>query len=171
MAKRVTTFRRRTSRPNNAWAGVISSTAVVVPANSSVLLGSLVPSNVNIDETQLRVIGSATIESDASGLETQVGAVGLIVVSNAALAAGVASIPKPATDIDDDGWFCHAQFAQQGQTVSLSPTASHSYPFNSKAKRIVQDGEGIAIMVENIHASFGFEISLQFRILSRVTGT
>jgi len=128
-------------------------------------------SNPNIDETQMRVIGSITVVSDQpTSLERQIGSVGLIVVSDNAIAAGAASIPGPSTDIDNDGWFCHTQFAQN--TVA-NPTASlpPPYAFVSKGRRIVQEGMGIAIMVENIHATHGMIVALQFRMLSRVTGT
>ena len=169
MARRTTSVKR--SRPNNSWFSVISSTWVTIPAASKVLLGSLAPSNQNIDETQLRVIGSVAIASDQSGAnEFQIGSVGLIVVSAVAVTAGIASIPGPSTDGDDDGWFCHQQFAMFGQQSSDS-LQSVRIPFESKGRRIVQDGEAIAIVAENIHATNGLILNLQFRLLSRVTGT
>ncbi len=167
MARR-TILQRGTRKHNNAWFGVISSTYVNVPAASKVLLGSLVLSNTNIDETQLRVIGGVSVISDVSTGEEQIGSVGLIVVSTTAIAAGIASIPGSSSDSEDDGWFCHQFFAQD---MKFSGVQSTMYPFQSKGRRVVQDGEGIAIVAENSHASEGLNIALQFRILSRVTGT
>ena len=112
MAHRRTTSRSNV-RHNNAWFSVVSSTFIVIPAASKVLLGTLTLSNPNIDETQLRVIGSVAVGSDqAAAFENQIGSVGLIVVSDVAAAAGAASIPGPSTNGDDDGWFCHQNFAQ-----------------------------------------------------------
>ncbi len=172
MARRVQTTLRRGSRHNNAWFGVTSSTAITLAAGTSVLAGSLALSNAQIDETQLRVIGSITVTSDTASVEDQIGSAGLIVVSDAAIAVGITAIPKPSTDIEDDGWFCHTQFGQTSSAASSSAGVnSLMYPFNSKAKRIVHDGQSIAIVVQNLHATFGLKFILQFRILSRVTGT
>jgi len=170
MARRLTTLRRGSVKHNNAWSAVISSDYITIPAASKVLLGALALSNTNIDETILRVIGSVNVNTDtSSSQERQIGSVGLIVVSNNAQAAGVASIPGPSTDSEDDGWFCHAFFAQTNPT-GADPDA-HTYNFSSKGRRIVQEGELIAIVAENSHASHGFILNLQFRLLSRVTGT
>ncbi len=153
---------------NNSWGAVVSSVFVTVGANSKVLLGSLTLNNPNIDETVLRVIGQVAVITDSATFESQIGSVGLIVVSNQAVAAGAASIPGPSTDMEDDGWFCHALFAQDAKAGDINST---SYPFESKGRRVVQEGESIAIMAENIHASEGMTVAVQFRILSRVTGT
>ena len=171
MARRLTTLRRGSPKHNNSWAGIVSSDYVTVSPATKVLLGSLALSNVNIDETVLRVIGAIDVVSDqAAAVERQIGAVGLIVVSNQAITAGAASIPGPATDSDDDGWFCHT-FWQQVTVSTVSDVVSRLYPFVSKGRRVVQEGESIAIMAENIHASHNTLVDLQFRLLSRVTGT
>ncbi len=169
MARRLTSRVRR-SRPNNSWSGVVVAAFTVVPANSKILLGSLVLSNPNIDETALRVVGHLVVLSDQSGaVEQQLGAAGLIHVSNRAITAGVASIPSPATDIEDDGWFTHQTFMTVNQDASTAQPML--YDFSSKGRRITEDGQSIAVVVENSHASFGLKIAIQFRILSRVTGT
>ncbi len=171
MARRLTTSRRGSSKHNNSWGAVVSSTALTIPAASKVLLGSLTLNNPNIDETVLRVIGNLTVMSDQTGVEEFViGSVGLIVVSNQAVAAGIASIPGSSTDSEDDGWFAHQFFSYIGQTVATQPSFLNM-PFESKGRRVVQEGEAIAIVAENIHASQGLKVILQFRILSRVTGT
>ncbi len=172
MARRLT-ISRRGQRPNNSWFGVISSEYVDVAAATKQLLGSLVPSNAGIDETVLRLIGNVSVMSDqAANLERQIGSIGLIVVSNQAVAAGAASIPGPSTDIEDDGWFAHMQFAQlTNRDTDAVGIASLTYDFSSKGRRVVQEGESIAIMAENIHATNALSLALQFRLLSRVTGT
>ncbi len=175
MARRQTISQRGGSRANRNWASVISATNVTVPASSKTLLGLLALSNAGIDETVLRVRGSFSITSDqVAATESQIGSVGLIVVSDRAATVGVTAVPGSSTDADDDGWFVHQSFAQQFLFVSAVGVQSHhstTYDFSSKAKRIVHDGQTIAIMAENIHATFGLQINLQFRMLSMVRGT
>ena len=158
-------------RPNNSWGIFAVSVFTNIPAASKVLMGTIFLSNPGIDETVLRIIGNITIASDNPGaIETQIGSVGLIVVSDEAVAAGVASIPGPSADGDNDGWFAHqtfAMFSSQVATLNMSQV----WPFQSKVRRVVQDGSVIAIVIENDHATHGFLAALQFRVLGRVTGT
>ncbi len=177
MARRTTggfAGRQRASRPNRSWNGLVSSAATNVAGTSKVLLGSFTPSNSGIDETILRSRGMFAIETDNSGAtEEQVGAFGLIVVTDNAFAAGVASIPGPATDVDDDGWFVWVPIVQRFEFVSavgVEPQMATQYQIDSHAKRIVSDGQTVAIIVENFGAG-GFTININFRILSQVRGT
>ena len=167
--KALTTQRRR--RPNNNWGALATSDYVTVAGNTKVLVASVALSNPGIDETIMRIIGSINVVSDqAAALERQIGAAGLIVVTDLALAAGAASIPGPSTDAGDDGWFCHQFFSQFNQ-LSDGNTMGFQYDFSSKGRRVVEDGKVIAVMVENSHATESLLINLQFRILGRVTGT
>ncbi len=102
----------RRSNPNRAWAGTVD-TENAFGGGSKILLGSFSLSNPNIDETILRTVGVLSIRSDQiAAPEEQVGAFGMIKVTDLAIAAGAASIPGPVTDIGDDGWFVHVPFAQ-----------------------------------------------------------
>ena len=166
---------RRSSTPNRSWGGAFSTANVAVAANTKILLGSFTPSNPNIDETVLRTVGSIWVGSDQTGsVEDVIGAFGLIIVTDLALAAGAASIPGPITDIADDGWFVYQPFVGQFRTVSAAGYTSPDgteYQFDSKAKRRTGEGQSIAIMVQNASASHGFNIKIGFRLLSMVTGT
>ncbi len=160
--RRLTTLVRRT--PNRNWVGIFSSTTVTVPAASKVLLGSLALSNPGIDETALRVRGGFLCRSDQSAAsEDQIGAIGLIVVSDRAIVTGITAIPGPVTDSDDDGWFTH-QWIQQKfvfkDATGFDSDDGHHYPFETKGKRITHDGQSIAIVAENIHATHGFNVVL-----------
>ena len=123
--------------------------------------------------TQLRCVGGVDVASDqAAAVEAQIGAVGLIIVTDVAFAAGIASIPGPVTDGADDGWFVHVLFAQETLLVATDAIASKWYPFDQKAKRILHgNGEVIAIVAENIHATQGMKVLFQFRLLAQVRGT
>ncbi len=174
MARRPTIQRRRTPS-NKSWAGTAATAFVTVPAASKILLGSFSLSNPGIDETLLRVRGMFSFKSDqAANSEDQLGAVGMILVTDTALAVGITAIPSPVTDDDDDGWLVHQYFAQHFHNLSsvgFVNDLGKGYPFESKAKRIVHDGTSIAIVAENIHATHGISIALMFRVLSMVRGS
>ena len=105
---RNTHFTQNRSRPNRAWSSHFEAATTSVGPSTKVLLGSFGLSNVNIDETALRVVGMLSVASDQTAVsEHIVGALGLIRVSDTALAAGAASIPGPITDAGDDGWFVY----------------------------------------------------------------
>jgi len=158
-------------RPNNNWAALTGTDYTVIPAASKVLLATFALGNPGIDETMLRVIGMFSIASDQNAaIEDQIGAVGLIQVTDQAIATGVAAIPGPGTDADSDGWFAHRFFAQQSVLVTTLDN-SKQYDFESKGRRVVHDGYSVAVVVENVHATFGLGICLSFRALSRITGT
>ncbi len=92
-----------------------------------------------------------------------------MVVTDLALAAGAASVPGPVTDIGDDGWFLYVPIVQSGRLTDSQDGTQ--YPFDSKAKRIVETGSSLVAVVENAHASIAFDINLGFRMLSMVRGT
>jgi len=86
---------------------------VVLPAASKVLLETVVLSNPGINETVRRTRGGVFVSSDqGAAVELQTGAFGAIIVSDTAVAAGVASLPDPVTDASDDGWFVWVPFTQ-----------------------------------------------------------
>ena len=166
---------QRRSPPNRAWAGVVSTGFTTVAANTKVLLGFLSLSNPNIDETVLRTVGVLGVMSDqVAATEDIIGAVGMILVSDTAFAAGVASIPGPVTDVADDGWFLYIPIVQAfgfASAVGIDGSFAIQYAFDSKVKRRVEEGQTGAIVVENSSASFGFQVAFVLRLLSMVTGT
>ncbi len=163
----------RKAPSNKSWAGVMTP-SIAVAGSTKILLGSFSLSNVNIDETTLRTVGAIEVHSDqVAASEVQLGAFGLIMVNDLAVAAGAASIPGPVTDINDDGWFVYVPIVQRlnvGDSTGLQPEFGVRYAFDSKAKRKTDEGFKIAIMVENATAA-GFIISIGFRLLSMVRGT
>ncbi len=174
-ARRARQFPRRSSAPNRSWAGFNTASPVVVAAGTKVLLATLVLSNPGIDETVLRNVGVVSIQSDQSAAtEQQIGAFGMIQVTDIAAAAGVASIPGPITDGTDDGWFTYVPFAQAFQFktgVGFQGNVAQLYQFDSKARRRTSEGQLLAMVVENAHATHGLQIAVVLRTLSMVSGT
>ena len=169
-------FNRSSSRPNRGWSGLIETTFTLVAPNSRVLLSLGAPNNPGIDLTVLRTVGGLFVTSDQTAAsETQVGALGMIMVTDAAAAIGITAIPDPVTQLEDDGWFLYQSFAQSNVVLSgvgFSFNTGNWYPFDSKAKRIFS-GEGVqfAVVVSNAHPTTGINVLLNFRTLTQVRGT
>ena len=161
--------RRMARRPvvrkqiNWSWAG-IATTPTTVAASTKVLLASFVLSTA-FDETITRVRGHMSVTSDQAATPQEVrGALGFVRVTDRAVAAGAASIPGPITDIDDDGWFVFVPVASHGARVS---NANPEYAIESKAQRIIREGEVSAVMYENASSLDGVIVTLTLRFLSR----
>ena len=162
------------SRPNRSWAGVSSTAFTTVAANSAVLVGSFVLNNTGIDETILRTVGTLAIRSDQlSATENQIGAMGIALVTDAAHAAGVASLPDPITEIADDGWLLYVPFVNNFTFITAAGFDNNimRLDFDSKAKRVVSEGQRAAIVIANGDAANGFQFALVMRLLSQVRGT
>ena len=153
-------FTGRRSRRGTNWARTVEATVTTVPAASKVLLASFALSNPGIAETVVRTLGKFFWVSDqASAVESQLGAFGWIVVNDLALAAGAASIPGPVTDASDDGWFVWEAFGSKSEGFANGEPgfASELIKWESRAARRTEEGFGIAVMVENAHATTGFQ--------------
>ena len=158
----------RSVRAPTNWSGFSDVAMTTVSAGTKSLLGTFALDNPGIGETVRRTRGVITISSDQeAGAELQIGAFGLVVVNDLALAAGAASIPGPITNDDDDGWFVWVPFARASSAADGFD--SQSFQFDSKAMRRVAEGFGLAVMVENAHASQGLRISVNFRLLSSLS--
>jgi len=163
--------RRRVS--NTSWAGQIPAAVTAVAATTKVLIGGFSPSNAGITETILRthVVGVGIPTAEGADVFLSL-AFGMIVVTDLAAAAGAASIPGPGTDAGDDGWFVHKLAVARWEVADATGIAWAGWPINveSKAKRRVEEGFQIAVMVENLSASAA-EVAFSIRLLSQVTGT
>jgi len=158
-------FVRTRQRTASDWGRLVDPHTTVA-AGTKVLLATLVLSNPGIGETVRRTHVMLSVISDqGAALEQQNGALGMIVVSDLAIAAGVASIPGPVTDASDDGWFLwfgvsQVVGAQLGGGVTQSTGVS--YVIDSKGMRKVADGFTIAVVYESLSqgASVGTAVSL-----------
>ena len=173
MARRFPNRSNSGARPNRAWVGAFSVAQVNIPANSAVLISTFALSNAGIDETILRTVGSFFVGLDQIvANEQQLGAFGLILATDQAISVGITAIPDPITDINDDGWFVYVPIQQETQYATVvGQSMGRTYDFDSKAKRVVYTGTGVAVVVANSHATNGLDISVGFRMLSQVRGT
>ncbi len=92
--------------------------------------------------TITRTVGQLNIRSDQTGAAEQ-GTLGLgaMIVREPARAAGIASLPTPLSENVDDGWFVYQLGGWSGGPLEGSPI--HTYNFDSRAQRKVQDGDAI----------------------------
>ncbi len=160
---------RTRKRAAPAWGFLGATSTAAVAADSKVLLGSFVLSNPPLGETILRTRAQLWVSSDQdSVIENQIGAFGMIVVTDRAIAAGAASIPGPYTDGGDDGWFVHQPFVQRNAASGVV-TSGVIYEIDSKAMRKVEDGGEIAVMVENASVTHGILVIFAVRLLAKLT--
>ena len=166
-----TTVVRRSKRMTD-WALVaFPATLIAVPANSKVLVASFTAASLATlaPFTIVRTRGYFSISSDqVAASEDQLGAFGLALINETARALGVTGIPGPSFDSTWDAWFFHQYFGehlQVGSNVGLEPAFAKTFPIDSKAMRKVEGDQGLALMVENTHATHGFNISVGLRIL------
>jgi len=167
------TFRRSSGRANLDWSVFSDVETNVSGPSVKVLLNGFV-GVPEIDQTVLRVRAALWIVTDQiiAG-ENQIGAWGAIVVTDDAFAAGVTAVPGPVSDAGSD-WFVYQPFAQKflfSTAAAFHANAANQIMVDSKAKRIVERNETIAVVVESSSDSEGFNFLYQGRILSKITGT
>jgi len=156
------------------WGRLVSTRFTILPG-AKALLATFTLTNPGISETVRRTRGRFEVLSDQGSLiEAQDGALGMIVVSDRAVAAGAASIPGPITDASDEGWFVWEGFVQHSRevlagSVSGGGPGSSPYAFDSKAMRKVAEGFTIAVMAEATAASGGIVIALAVSLLGSRT--
>ena len=163
----------RARRPATSWGRVVSASQITIPAASKVLVGTFGLFNDGISEVVRRTRGTYLVSSDqTTAYEFQFGSMGFIVATSVAIAAGVASLPGPVTEANDDGWFVWEPFTQLSQATEAGSThdgISTIRNFDSKAMRRIDQGFGVAVVVENSHATHGFEFAFAFSLLASRT--
>ncbi len=158
--------RRTTARRGTNWSRFITFAPVFVGFGQKVFVTFFQLSNPGITETVVRTLGQFFVTSDqAIAVEEQIGAWGMVRITDAALAIGVTAMPGPVTDLDDEGWMVWQGFSQNGQLTTGGPSG-FMYSFESKAARRIEEGHSMAIVVENAHASEGFRFSLTLSLIS-----
>ena len=156
-------LRRRQS--NVSWGG-FQVPATVIPVETKLILGSFILAT-QFDETVLRVRGEIMATSDQTALlERAEGALGMIVVSEDAFAAGISAVPGPVSDIGNDGWFLWQAYTTYFDLIQgMTP---HFITIDSKAKRIIREGSRIAVVAEGAASPEATACIVQgyFRVLS-----
>ena len=148
-------------------------------ASDTITSGSVLMSVLNAAALELRPftvirthitlhVNSDQIAAD----ELQICAFGLEVVSEAAAAAGVASIPTPFTELDSDFWFLHqiimAEFTF-ASGVGFDADGGKTVTIDSKAMRKVNNDEQVAIVAQgDFTVGSGFAVTMAGRMLIKL---
>ncbi len=147
----------------NAEVNIAASTSALVASAAAATLAPFAPFTI------VRTRGVLWFGSDQEAAdEIQIGAMGLAIVSEAARAAGAASIPGPMTDATFDGWFAHQYFANKFSFVTAAGFDSVSgrmIEFDSKGMRKVTTDDALVFVIENFGATQGINVTFGLRIL------
>jgi len=145
------------------------NTSVTLAASTAVLDQSL--AGITEPITAVRCRGSIWVGSDQEASEEiWLGAVGMAVVTDQALAAGVGSVPTPITDKDSDSWIMHRYFSGKfliASGVGIESQGYFEFEFDSKAMRKIPEGSTLIWVVENA-GTVGLEYILQFAVLVKL---
>ena len=170
MARRHSTFRRGSGqRRSTSWLdiplGIVNVGAGGASIFASLSVAELAKRPFTIVRTHLEVkFGS----DQAIATESQLGAIGLCVVSDQAAAIGITAVPTPDTDLSSDLWFLNQVvfndflfFSQAG----FEDNAGRRYSIDSKAMRKVNDDQDVLVVVEATGGSDGTQFFVGGRIL------
>ncbi len=142
---------RQRKTQNLSWAG-IEIAPTIIAASAKVVLGSFILST-EWDETIMRSRGEVVYTSDqVAAIETPTSALGMMVVSEDAFAAGVGAgaLPGPVTDISFDEWFFWLPLTGYADSSGKQP---NFISFDQKGKRIVRQGSRVMVMAEGQDAA------------------
>ena len=119
--------------------------------------------------TIVRTHFELTLQSDQSaGIENQIACLGLAVVSDQAVAAGVGSVPTPFTDMGSDLWFVHKLLYGDESKLTDRTTSATRVSLDSKAMRKVDIGQDIIVVGELATGSSGLILTAGGRMLVKV---
>jgi len=150
----------------DAEASLAASASVLTQTLSAASLVNTLPATI------VRTRGILWVSSDQEAQDEEpFGALGFAVVSEQARATGITAVPTPITDEGSDLWFVHQYWQADMSFISASGYTTNgfkAYEFDSKAMRKVQDGDSVAVVMENANASFGCTFILKFRMLFKL---
>ncbi len=146
--------------------------AVTVPFNTAVLVGvfdaaALALRPLTIVRSRLEVLWGS---DQTAASEQPHGALGAMIVSDQASAAGAGSIPDPITN-SDAPWFVYEPLIvrfEQLTAAGFESDAGFHVKVDSKAMRKVGNNEDIAIVAVNSDAAHGAVISITGRFLVKL---
>ena len=166
MANRVA-VRARGARRRTHWTAAAG--AVSLTATNNALLTSLPTGHEG--ETIVRIRGHAhafllTAAAVGDGFS---GAFGVALVTAAAAAAGIASVPTPIAEAAWDGWMLHQFFDVRSGLVDTGAPGSQSMILDSKAMRKANEDESLVFIVEVVEdGTATMDFLFRARILSMI---
>ncbi len=171
MARRFGRTVVRSTKRGSVWLG-LNIGATAIPASSAVLVGSLNAAALALRPfTVVRTRFVVRWASDqVAAIEDPHGALGMIVVTDTAVAAGVASIPTPTTNTNA-GWFVHQPLLVGFDFITgvgFDSNAGMQYTVDSKAMRKVGDDDQVPIVVDNNNGADAAIVTMIGRMLVKL---
>ena len=154
--------RGRSPRRKTDWIGWPDAGMTAITGNTKTIMGSfgfIEPTTI----VRFRGIITVGVQNTADD-KAILGAYGVAIVTDLALAAGAASIPGPWTDNDWDGWFVLQPFnlALEFTTDVGWDKIQSEYVIDSKAMRKAVDGDSLVTIVETQSGACTFNESVRF---------
>ena len=153
------------------WVGQADQDAIAVASGASVIIASFDAGAAHmIRPTVVRTRGEVSIINSVftGGNVVIGGAFGVCVVTQEALAAGTASIPRPFDDSDWDGWYVWQSFRAEYELADATGkvglnAGSLRYQVDSKGMRKLTENERLVMMAES--QTGAFDIAMHLRML------
>ena len=148
------------------WVGPADQTFVAVATGGATIVATFDPSALGmLKPTVVRTRGDVSIIPNSVGADLNiVGAYGLAIVSDQAVAIGVTGIPTPWTDPSWDGWFVWRSFGyrvENSTSVSINSPLNISHEVDSKAMRKITDNETMVMVAESQAGAFNISMALR----------
>ena len=165
-------YRGGVMRRETEWfGGGFSVDTLLAASATAVLTASLNAAALALRPfTVVRTHAFLLVRSDQSAAtESWIGNYGMCVVSDQAIAAGVGSVPTPATEQSSDLWFLHHTVIGRSDLIGTEWVADNrQVEIDSRAMRKVAEGSDIAIVLEAGIGGNGIRTSDTFRMLVKL---
>ena len=160
----------RGQRRATSWIGSADQAYTSVAATTAVLLETFPVDGSFVEEgfTIVRVRGVLSVELSASSADQEaVGAFGIGIFNDSAVAAGVGSLLSPWTELDWDGWLVWQAWAFTFESITQAGVLMFSKEFmiDSKAMRKVQPQETVCVIAESEIGAV--RVASPFRMLAK----
>ena len=135
-----------------------------ISANGSVLLGTgfvATVSGLTIIRLRGELLVTALMNAATDSMRI---AMGMILVSDEAFAAGVASIPSPISDIDDDWMYHQFMLVQSGVLSGDGQGTEFRFEVDNKAMRKFPGGKTLVAVMEAESEAGTVVVDVQFNL-------
>ncbi len=141
-------------RRETVWVALPRVTATLGGAPTAIMINTLSAGGLALRPfTIVRTRGVVQVVSDQNiATETYLGALGISVVSEQAIAIGVTAVPTPVTDQGSDLFFVYEEVIGRfefGSNIGFDAAGGRFIQYDSKAMRRVNEGSDVAVVVEN----------------------
>ncbi len=160
-------------RRETSWVEVTPTTNSLAAASSAVVFTGFGATILGLRPfTIVRNRGILHARSDQTGaLEFWSVAYGMAVVSDQALAIGITAVPLPNDDRSSDLFFVFEELAGTFLFVTgagFHPTGGQTLRYDSKAMRKVEEGQDVAVTLQNSAISLGTTVTKAGRMLIKL---